>query len=42
LSRGKNWGKGFPDIRTTIAGAEKTTEVGGLQLTTKGWEVPAQ
>lgn len=32
----------FPDIRTTVNGASKTTEVVGLQLTSKGWEVPAQ
>lgn len=32
----------FSDIRTTIAGASKATEVAGLQLTNKGWEVPGQ
>jgi hypothetical protein len=32
----------FSDIRTTVNGASKTTEVAGLQLTSKGWEVPAQ
>ena len=32
----------FPDIRTTINGASKTTEVAGLQLTSNGWEVPGQ
>jgi len=32
----------FSDIRTTIAGASKATEVAGLQLTNKGWEVPDQ
>jgi hypothetical protein len=31
----------FPDIRTTVNGASKATEVVGLQLTSKGWEVPA-
>jgi hypothetical protein len=30
----------FPDIRTTVSGASKTTEVAGLQLTSNGWEVP--
>jgi len=29
----------FSDIRTTINGALKTTEVAGLQLTSEGWEV---
>ncbi len=32
----------FSDIRTTVNGALKTTEVVGLQLTSKGWEVPGQ
>ena len=32
----------FSDIRTTVSGASKTTEVAGLQLTSKGWEVPRQ
>lgn len=32
----------FSDIRTTINGASKTTEVAGLQLTSEGWEVPEQ
>jgi hypothetical protein len=32
----------FSDIRTTVNGASKTTEVVGLQLTSKGWEVPGQ
>ena len=32
----------FSDIRTTVNGASKTTEIAGLQLTTKGWEVPGQ
>jgi hypothetical protein len=32
----------FSDIRTTVDGASKTTEVGGLQLTSQGWEVPRQ
>lgn len=30
----------FSDIRTTVNGASKTTEVTGLQLTSRGWEVP--
>lgn len=32
----------FPDIRTTIDGSSKATEVVGLQLTSKGWEVPGR
>jgi hypothetical protein len=32
----------FSDIRTNVSGASKTTEVAGLQLTSKGWEVPGQ
>lgn len=32
----------FLDIRTTINGASKTFEVAGLQLTSKGWEVPGR
>jgi hypothetical protein len=32
----------FPDIRTTANGVSKTTEVAGLQLTSKGWEVLGQ
>ncbi len=32
----------FSDIRTTVNGASKATEVTGLQLTSKGWEVPGQ
>ncbi len=32
----------FSDIRTTVNGASRTTEVAGLQLTSKGWEVPGQ
>ena len=32
----------FSDIRTTINGASKTAEIAGLQLTSKGWEVPGQ
>jgi len=32
----------FSDIRTTVNGESKTTEVVGLQLTSKGWEVPGQ
>jgi hypothetical protein len=32
----------FSDIRTTVNGVSKTTEVAGLQLTSEGWEVPNQ
>lgn len=32
----------FSDIRLTVNGASKTTEVAGLQLTNRGWEVPEQ
>jgi hypothetical protein len=32
----------FSDIRTTVNGASKTTEIVGLRLTSKGWEVPGQ
>jgi hypothetical protein len=32
----------FSDIRTTVNGASKTTEVTGLQLTSTGWEVPGE
>ncbi len=32
----------FPDIRTTINGASRTTQIAGLQSTNKGWEVPGQ
>jgi hypothetical protein len=32
----------FSDIRTTVNGVSKTTAVAGLQLTSKGWEVPGQ
>ena len=32
----------FSDIRATIEGASKMTDVAGLQLTNKGWEVPGQ
>jgi hypothetical protein len=32
----------FSDIQTIVNGASKTTEVAGLQLTSKGWEVPGQ
>ena len=32
----------FSDIRTTVNGASKTTEVAGVQLTSSGWEVPGQ
>ena len=30
----------FPDIKATLDGASKTSQVAGLQLTNKGWEVP--
>ena len=30
----------FPDIQATLNGASKTTQVIGVQLTNKGWEVP--
>ena len=30
----------FPDILATLNGASKTTELAGLQLTSRGWEVP--
>lgn len=32
----------FSDIKTTVNGVSKTTEVAGLQLTSKGWEVMGQ
>jgi hypothetical protein len=32
----------FSDIQTTVIGASKTTQILGLQLTNKGWEVPGQ
>jgi hypothetical protein len=32
----------FSDIRTTVNEASRTTEVAGLQLTSKGWEVSGQ
>jgi hypothetical protein len=32
--------RAFSDIQTTVAGASKTTQIAGLQLTNKGWEVP--
>ena len=32
----------FSDTRTTVNGALKTTEVAGLQLSSKGWKVPGQ
>ncbi len=34
--------RAFSDIRTTVNGASKTTEIAGLQLTSNGWEVPGQ
>jgi hypothetical protein len=30
----------FPMIQATLTGASKSTEIAGLQLTSKGWEVP--
>ena len=30
----------FPDIRANLKAASKTTELAGLQLTSRGWEVP--
>jgi hypothetical protein len=32
--------RAFSDIQTTVTGASKTTQIAGLQLTNKGWEVP--
>jgi hypothetical protein len=32
----------FSDVRATVNGASKTTEIAGLQLTSKGWEVQGQ
>lgn len=32
----------FSDVRTTVTGASRTTQVAGLQLTNRGWEVPGQ
>jgi hypothetical protein len=34
--------RAFSDIQTTETGVSKTTQVAGLQLTNKGWEVPGQ
>jgi hypothetical protein len=34
--------RAFSDLRTTVAGQSKTTQVAGLQLTNKGWQVPGQ
>jgi hypothetical protein len=34
--------RAFPSIQATLTGASKTTEIAGLQLTSEGWEVPAQ
>jgi hypothetical protein len=30
----------FPDIKATLSGASRINQVAGLQLTTKGWEIP--
>jgi hypothetical protein len=32
----------FGDVRTTVNGISKSSEVAGLQLTNQGWEVPSQ
>ncbi len=32
----------FPDIRANLNAASKTTELAGLQLTSRGWEVPGR
>jgi hypothetical protein len=34
--------RAFSEIRATVNGASKTAEVAGLQLTSRGWEVPEQ
>jgi hypothetical protein len=34
--------RAFPVIQATLTGASKTTEIAGLQLTSKGWEAPGQ
>lgn len=34
--------RGFPTIQATLAGISKTTEVAGLQLTSRGWDLPRQ
>jgi hypothetical protein len=34
--------RAFPVIQATLTGASKTTEIAGLQLTSRGWEVPGQ
>jgi hypothetical protein len=34
--------RAFPIIQATLTGVSKTTEVAGLQLTSRGWEVPGQ
>jgi hypothetical protein len=34
--------RAFSDIQTAIAGQSKATQIAGLQLTNKGWEIPAQ
>ena len=34
--------RAFPIIQATVTGASKTTEVAGLQLSSKGWEIPGQ
>jgi hypothetical protein len=34
--------RAFPIIQATLTGASKITEIAGLQLTNKGWEVPGQ
>jgi hypothetical protein len=32
----------FNDVRTTVSGISKTSKLAGLELTNRGWEVPAQ
>jgi hypothetical protein len=32
----------FGDVRTTVNGISKSSEIAGLQLTSQGWEVPGQ
>lgn len=34
--------RAFPIIQANLTGASKTSEIAGLQLTSKGWEVPGQ
>lgn len=32
--------RAFPDIKMTLSGASQTNQRAGLQLTTRGWEIP--